>query len=159
MKKSEKIIAAICTMVFGVMLCILKNNFIGILMTVAGVSLIVLGIADIVNRLVPPAVIKIVAGAFIIFCGWVVVEAVLYILAAAALIFGVLLLYDKIKHKICCSTPLLTALEYAIPALCIVIGILLLFHRGAAANLILILCGLLTVCAGGIFLFGALTEE
>lgn len=159
MKKTEKIIAALCTMAFGVLLIVLKDNFIGILMTVAGLSLIALGVMDFVNRYVPPAVIKILSGAFVIFCGWVVVEAVLYVLAAAALIFGVLLLYGKIKRGTPCETPLFGVLDYALPSLCILAGGLLLFHNGSAKNLIFILCGLLTVLIGVILLLYAIPEE
>lgn len=159
MKKTEKIIAALCTMAFGVLLIVLKDNFIGILMTVAGLSLIALGVMDIIHHCVPPAVIKIVSGAFVIFCGWVVVEAVLYVLAAATLIFGVLLLYGKIKRGAPCETALLGVLEYALPCLCILAGILLLFHNCTAKNLIFILCGLLTVLIGVILLLYAIPED
>ena len=159
MKKTEKIIAAVCTVAFGVLLIVLKDNFIGILMTVAGLCLIALGIADFANRLIPPAIIKTVVGAFVIFCGWVVVEAVLYILAAALLIFGILLLYDKIKHKISCYSALGIVIEYALPALCIAVGILLLFHGGTASNFIFVLSGLLTVLIGAILMLDAISQE
>ena len=86
MKRSEKIITALLIMALGILFIILKDAFIALLMTVAGISLIVLGIIDLVDRLVPPAVVKIVAGALVVLCGWVIVEAVLYILAAILLI-------------------------------------------------------------------------
>lgn len=159
MKKTEKIIAAVCTVAFGVLLIVLKDNFIGILMTVAGLCLIVLGIADFANRLIPPAVIKTVVGVFVIFCGWMAVNAVLYVLAAALLIFGILLLYDKIKHKTICSSSFETVLEYALPALCIAVGILLLFHSSVAKNFIFVLSGLLTVLIGAILIMDAIAQE
>ena len=159
MKKTEKIIAAVCTVAFGVLLIVLKDNFIGILMTVAGLCLISLGVADFVGRLIPPAVIKTVVGAFVIFCGWVVVEAVLYVLAAAVLIFGILLLYDKIKHKIVCYNALGIVIEYALPILCIAVGILLLFHSGNAAEFIFILSGILTVFIGAVLMLDAIAQE
>ena len=159
MKKTEKIIAAVCTVAFGVLLIVLKDNFIGILMTVAGLCLIALGIADFANRLIPPAVIKTVVGVFVIFCGWVAVNAVLYILAAALLIFGILLLYDKIKHKTVCSSVFETVLEYALPALCIAVGILLLFHSGSAKNFIFVLSGLFTALIGVILIMDAIAQE
>ena len=129
MKKSEKIIAAILTMAVGVLLIVQQNNFIGLLMTIAGVCLIVFGALDVLHREIPPAVVKIVVGALIIVCGWVLIEAVLYIVAAILLIAGILLLYDKIKKKVVCDTLLFTALEYAVPSLFILIGFLLLFHH------------------------------
>ena len=77
MKKSEKITAAILTMVVGVLLIAMQDNFIGLLMSIAGVCLIVLGVVDIFHHFIPPAVVKIVSGILIIVCGWVLVEAVL----------------------------------------------------------------------------------
>lgn len=159
MKKSEKIISAILMMVLGVMFIILKDKFIGLLMTVAGISLIVLGVADLIENLVPPAVIKIVSGILVIVCGWVVVEAVLYILAGVLLVFGILLLYDEIKNKEGCERLWQTLLRYAVPVICIAIGILLLFHRGEMIEIVLIISGCLIFLEGGILLFNALIEE
>ena len=159
MKKSEKIIAAVLTMVVGIFLIIMQDAFVGILMTVAGVSLLGLGIADIVNRMVPPAVVKITVGVFIILCGWILVEAILYVLSAILLIFGILLLYDKIKNRCRCNTPLETALEYAIPSGIILIGALLLIHQAMAVEIILIICGVLAFVEGGAVLIQAFNEE
>ncbi len=159
MKTSEKIVSAIITMGLGVLLLILKGDFISILMTIAGVSLIVLGVLDIFRNFVPPAVVKIVVGALIILCGWVIVEVVLYIVAAILLIVGILLLYDKVKKKIYCRDLLHTICEYAVPALFIMIGFMFLFHQGKAVNLIFIISGILTLLEGGVLLFNALSEN
>ncbi len=159
MKKSEKIVAACLTIALGILLIVLKNDFISILMTIAGIGLIVLGIMDVVSRNVPSAVIKIVCGTFIIICGWAVVKAVLYIIAAALLILGILLVYYKIKRKVRGCTPFHTVCEYAVPALCIAIGVLLLFHKGAAITVILVISGILTIVEGCILLFNAIAER
>lgn len=159
MKKSEKIIAAILTMTIGVLLIVMQDNFIGLLMTLTGICLIAFGALDIFHREVPPAVIKIVVGVLIIVCGWVLVEAVLYIAAAFLLIAGILLLYDKIKKRVVCDTPILTALEYALPTLCVLIGILFLFHQAVAIEIIFVLSGILTLVEGGVLLVNALLED
>ena len=99
MKKTEKIISALLTIALGVLLILLKGDVISILMTVLGLGLIAFGVVDFCNVLIPPAVIKTVVGAIVILCGWVIVEAVLYVLAAILLIAGILLLYDKIRNK------------------------------------------------------------
>ncbi len=158
MKTSEKIISSIITMGLGVLLLILKGDFISILMTIAGVSLIVLGALDIIRNFIPPAVVKIVVGALIILCGWVIVEVVLYIVAAILLIVGILMLYDKVKKKIYCRDLFHTICEYAVPALFIMIGFMFLFHQGKAVNLIFIISGILTLLEGGVLLFNALDE-
>ncbi len=159
MKKSEKLITALVLMALGVLFIILKDNFIGILMTVAGVSLIVLGIVDVINGGLPQAIVKIVSGLLLIICGWAVVEAVLYILSGILLIFGMLWLYDKIKNGTSCSALWQTVLEYVMPSVCIAIGFLLLFHRSGAVGLILTLCGILAIIEGAILLIDAFMEE
>lgn len=159
MGKSEKIIAAVLTMVLGVLLIVMRDDFIGILMTVIGLGLIALGVVDIVHDKIPTAVIKIVVGGLMILCGWTVVEAVLYILAGLLLICGFLLLYDKIKKHVVCDRLFHTICEYAVPALLIAIGIIFLFHQGKAVNFIFIVSGSLTLIEGGLLLINAMSEE
>ncbi len=159
MKKTEKIISAFLLMALGITFILLKDNFIGILMTVVGGSLIVFGVVDIVNRAFPFAVIKTVSGILLIVCGWAIVEAVLYILSGVLLIFGILLLYDKIKNQPRCSTVWQGILFYATPTVCIIIGTLLLFHRSTMVDFIFIVSGILIVAEGGVLLFNAFSEE
>ena len=123
------------------------------------ICIIVLGVVDIFARAIPPAVVKLVSALLIIICGWALVEAVLYIVAAALLIVGILLLYDKLKNKPTCSTLIAKILEYALPSVMIAIGILLLFCQSAAVNFIFILSGILTLIAGGVLLFSAFYSE
>lgn len=159
MKKSEKILAACLMMAVGFLLIVLKDDMISILMTVLGAGLIVLGIMDLVARHIPIGIVKLVCGVFIIVCGWIIVNAVLYVIAAALLIFGILLVYYKVKKRVRGRTPFHTLCEYAIPAFFIAIGLLLLFHRSAAVEIVLVICGVLTVLEGGVFLFNTLSER
>ena len=159
MKRSEKIIAALLTIALGILFIVLKGAFIGILMTIVGVSLIVLGVIDIVNKLVPPAVVKLVAGGLVIVCGWVIVEAVLYILAGILLVFGILLLYYKIKNHVAGCDILQTILEFATPTICTVIGLLLLFHSGAVVNFVFIASGILAIIEGGLMLYDGIISD
>ena len=158
MKRSEKIITALLIMALGILFIILKDAFIALLMTVAGISLIVLGIIDLVDRLVPPAVVKIVAGALVVLCGWVIVEAVLYVLAAILLIFGILLLYYYIKNNVRGCNLKETILEYVTPSICIAIGVLLLFHTSAIVNFVFIASGVLAFVEGAIMLYETLSN-
>ncbi len=159
MKKSEKIISALVLMALGITFLVLKDNFIGILMTIAGVGFIVLGAVDAIGRCFPLAIIKTLSGALLIICGWAVVEAVLYILSGLLLVFGTLLLCEKIKSGRYCSSFWRGVLEYATPTICISIGILLLFHNSAIVGFVFIFSGVLTIAEGGILLFDAFSEE
>ena len=159
MKKTEQIIAAVLTMVVGILLIAMQDKFIGLLMSIAGACLIVLGLVDLFHRYVPPAVIKIVSGILIIVCGWVLVEAVLYIVSAMLLIAGILLLYDKIKKRVHCDTLFRTVVEYALPSVFIIIGCLLLCHQAFALEIIFVITGIFTLIEGGILLVEAFDNE
>ena len=159
MKKSEKLISAIATIAFGCLLIVLQADFIGILMTIAGIALIILGIIDLFQRRIPLAVIKIVVGIFVIICGWDLTEAVLYVISALLIISGILFLYDKIKHEVRCATTVQTIVEYAEPSILILIGFLLLFNQSGFLNFIFIVSGVLTILEGGLLLIDALSEN
>lgn len=159
MKKTEKIVAAGLTIALGILLMLLKADIISIIMTVLGVGWIALGIVDLVHKLVPPAIVKIVAGAVVILCGWIIVSAVLYIVAAMLLIAGIILLYEKIKNKTCFSSKWKTLCEYAVPVFFILIGLCLLFNQGNTVNWVFIISGLFTVAEGGMLLVTAILED
>ena len=146
-------------MALGVLLLVLKGEVISILMTVIGIGFIVFGIMDIFSSLVPPAVVKIVVGALIILCGWVIVKAVLYIVAAALLIIGILMLYDKIKKKVYCKDLLQAIFEFAVPVLFVLIGVMFLFHQGKSVEWVFIISGILTIAEGAVLLVNALLEK
>ncbi len=159
MKKSEKIISALLLMAFGVMFIVLEDSFIGILMTVAGVGFIVVGVGDIINRCLPLAIVKGIAGLLLIICGWAIVEAVLYIFSGILLVIGALLFYAKLKKGERYPSHWRTAISYATPTVCAVVGILLLFHNSAIVSFVFIVSGVLTVAEGGILLFYAFNGD
>ncbi len=159
MTKTEKLIVALTLMALGVLFILLKDSFIGILMTVAGVSLAALGVVDIFYQRVPLAIVKIISGVLLVICGWLIVEAVLYILSGGLLICGVLALYDRIKNKAWCGSVWQTVLEFATPTVCIALGVLLLFQAAIGVAVTLIFCGILTIVEGGVLLLGTFLEE
>lgn len=161
MKKTEKIIVAALTMLMGVLFLVLKSELISIMMTVAGVSLIVLGVLDLIRRAIPFAVVKLVIGVVIIIFGWVLTAAVLYIVAAALVICGILIIYEKIKNrsKTKKKSLLHTLLEFAVPAVIICIGCLLFFNQTAAVNVVFIISGIFAILDGALMLFNAFAEE
>ena len=159
MTKTQKFLSAVFTVALGVMLIILRSEVISIAMTILGVGCIVLGIFDLVQKLIPPAVVKLVVGTIIIICGWIIVSAVLYVLAGILLIAGILFLYEKIRNRIQCQTWYLTLCEYAMPILCIVIGTLLLFNQGNTVNWVFVVSGIATILEGALLLIDALQTE
>ena len=154
MKKAEKWIVAALTITLGILLMILKADVIKVAMTAIGLLSIAFGVLDLYEKRVPPAVIKIVVGISLIFCGWAFVYAVLYVLAAALVIIGVLLLYEKFKsHPLCDGSLLQTIFRYATAAVCLLIGVLLFFNQKNTADWVFVISGLLMVVEGGLLAF------
>lgn len=160
MKKSEKIISAVLTIAFGILLIVLQSKFIGVLTTIAGICLVTLGVVDLIQKLVPPAVVKLVIGLVILIFGLGdLITIVLYIIAAVLLIIGILMIYDKMKHNIRHASLWYTIMEYALPCIMLVIGLLLLFNQTGLLNFIFIVSGVLTIIEGILILLRTFLED
>ncbi len=159
MTKTEKLIIAIGVMAMGILFILLTDKFIGILMTIAGGSLIALGVVELFYRRVARAVIKLVSGLLLVICGWALVEAVLYILAGVLLVVGILAVYDKIKNGSGCTTFWRTLLSYVLPVIGIVIGVSLLFQGLVDVGVLLVISGVLLIVAGVSILIEALLAK
>lgn len=159
MKTSEKVISAALTIVIGILCLILKAEVISIAMTILGAVLIVVGGMNLIDKLVPPGVVKIVVGVLIIVFGWTIVSAVLYILAALLLIYGILLLYTRIKANVKGARVIDTILAYAAPVVCIVIALFLFFNQGGTVNWVFIVAGIFTIIEGVLMLVDAFKKK
>ena len=155
MKKTEKIVVALLTLLLGIALLILRGSLISVLMSVVGIVFIAFGIIQWIKGQIVLAVIKAVIGIVLIICGWAVVSAVLYVLAAAVMITGILLLYEQLKNQGCGATLLQKIAAFAYPIVCILIGFFLLFNNGNEAQWVFIVSGSLTVLEGGLLLLSA----
>ncbi len=155
MKKSEMIISAIFTIAIGVLLMIMKGEMISVFMTVLGVSLIVFGLLDLLQKNVPFAVVKIVVGGVVILFGWTIVSAVVYILASIVLIVGILALYDCLRYRLHCVQGKEALKILATPVVCILIGLILFFNQW---DWVFVVAGLFTVLEGGLLLWEALSK-
>lgn len=155
MKKSEMIISAIFTIALGVLLIIMKGEMISVFMTILGVSLIVFGVLDLLQKNVPFAVVKIVVGGVVILFGWTIVSAVVYILASIVLIVGILALYDCLRYRLRCVQGKEVLKILATPVVCILIGLILFFNQW---DWVFVVAGLFTVLEGGLLLWEALSK-
>ena len=155
MKKSDIVISAIFTIAIGVLLMIMKGEMISLFMTILGVSLIVLGLIDLLDKNIPFAVVKIVVGGVVIFFGWTIVSAVVYILAALVLIVGILALYDCVRFRLRCMRGKEALKILMEPVVCILIGIVLFFNKW---DWVFVLAGLFTILEGGLLLLDALRK-
>jgi hypothetical protein len=154
-KKTEKVVVALLTLLLGIALLILRGSLISVLMSVVGIVFIAFGIIQWIKGQIVLAIIKAVIGIVLIICGWTVVSAVLYVLAAAVMITGILLLYEQLKNQGCGATLLQKIAAFAYPIVCILIGFFLLFNNGNEAQWVFIVSGSLTVLEGGLLLLSA----
>ena len=152
MKVSNKLLTAILTVALGVMFIILKGEVVSIAMTVLGVALLVAAVIDLVNKQVPPAIVKGVMGAAVILFGWLFVSLALYVMAAVLLIYGLLIVYELAKAKT------KKVLSYVGPVIMIVAAICLLFAQGNAVNLMFIISGAFLIVEGVLMLVDALKK-
>ena len=155
MKKTEKVVVALLTLLLGIALLILRGSLISVLMSVVGIVFIAFGIIQWIKGQIVLAIIKAVIGIVLIICGWTVVSAVLYVLAAAVMITGILLLYEQLKNQGCGATLLQKIAAFAYPIVCILIGFFLLFNNDNEAQWVFIVSGSLTVLEGGLLLLSA----
>ena len=159
MKNTEKVLSGAITIVLGMLLLILRANVISIVMTVAGIALLVLGFLDLMHEKPAQGVCKLIAGGAIILCGWLIVSVVLYLLAAALMVAGIILLYEEVKkeNKECQLWKIIC--NYAFPVTVLIIGFCLFFNQGNTVNWVFIVSGILTIIEGGLLLLKAFSED
>ena len=153
--KKDLLLSSLVTIVLGIWFLIFKGGVVSIAMTVFGVLLIVLGILDLVDKKVVPAVVKIVLGVVVIVFGWALVSAVLYILGALLLILGILMLIDLSNEKLKGKSVFEVLMKILIPALLIVTALCLFFNQGGTLDWVFIVSGVVLIVEGIVMLIDA----
>ena len=154
MTKTEKLIVSIVTITMGVLLIALQDVVVQVITSIAGIMLLVLGVLDVLSKDTLIGMIKFVFGVLVLALGWLIVSAVLYVLAVAVIVLAVWWIYEL--WRVCCIRPKswLFALRYLQPVLLIAIGVLLFFHQGENTEWLFVMSGIFTVVEGAL-LFGA----
>lgn len=159
MKKSDKLVSSIITILLGILFIILKGNVISIAMTILGVVLIILGIIDITNNINNLGIIKLILGICVIVFGWILVSAVLYIIAALLLIYGVLEVLNLMSIKVKGGNTLDTVLIYLVPTFKIFAAICLLFNQGGTISWVFVVVGVFLIIEGILLLLNLSKEK
>lgn len=150
--KEKKILNALLYMIIGAVLCIMKGELIGIAMTVIGVLAIVVGIIDLCKKFIVSGVVKIVFGAFVIYAGWLLVEVILYVIAAILIIQGIIRLIRVLSSLKRLNVALIVIfLVEAI--LTLGMGICIIFYRAETISWVFIVAGVLLIVEGILSLF------
>ncbi len=143
----NNLLTCIVYAVIGLLLVILKGGSLGILMTVVGALLIVLGIVDILQRKddLIKGVVEIVAGILVIVLGWTIAAWVLLIFGIVLIVKGVMEAWNSRKDGFkALIAPLVT----------IVIGVLLVVAKWALMDILCIVAGVIFLINAVLTLFG-----
>lgn len=155
--KSNELLTAIALILIGGLFIIYKGEVISIAMSLIGITLVVLGIIDILRSRVVSGVVKLVFAALVVLAGWLFVTLALYVLGAFLLIAGItqLIALSKLKIK---KMTLPAVMHIAQPIIYILVAICLFFNQGGAISWVFILSGVFLILDGIAGIIGALDK-
>jgi uncharacterized membrane protein HdeD (DUF308 family) len=155
--KSNELLTAIALIIIGGLFIIYKGEVISIAMSLIGITLVVLGIIDILRARVFSGVVKLVFAALVVLAGWLFVTLALYVLGAFLLIAGItqLIAISKLKIK---KLTLPAVMHIAQPVIYILVAICLFFNQGGAISWVFILSGVFLILDGIAGIIGALDK-
>lgn len=142
------VLTSVLFAVVGILLIFLKGGSLGILMTVTGAILIVMGILEIINgKNWLAGIIYIGIGVAIIVLGWLIVDILLLILGIVLCVKGVIDIVSFYKKGFMACLPAI---------ILIVIGILLIFTKiiYKFLDIICIIAGVILILNAVLNLFG-----
>ena len=153
--KSNDLLTAAALILIGLLFIIYKGGIISLAMSLIGITLIVLGIIDIIKKRAVSGVIKLVFSALVMLAGWLFITLALYVLGAFLLVAGVsqLVALSKVKLK---KLTLPVAMHYAQPIIYILIAVCLFFNQGGAISWVFTVSGIFLIIDGIAALIGAL---
>ena len=132
--------------IIGLLLVILKGGSLGILMTIVGALLIVLGVVDIIkNKDLTKGLVEAVIGVAIIVCGWLIADIVLLIFGILLIVKGAMDLFKNLNNGF---------MAMLSPIVTIVIGVLLVIAKWALLDVICIIAGVIFLVNAVLALFG-----
>ena len=155
--KSNELLTAIALILIGGLFIIYKGEVISIAMSLIGITLVVLGIIDILRARVFSGVVKLVFAALVVLAGWLFVTLALYVLGAFLLIAGItqLIALSKLKIK---KMTLPTVMHIAQPIIYILVAICLFFKQGGSISWVFILSRVFLILDGIAGILGALDK-
>ena len=154
---SNELLTAAALIIIGLLFIMFKGGVISIAMSLIGITLIVLGILDVLRQRVVSGIVKLVLAALVMLAGWLFITLALYVLGAFLLIAGAgqLVALSKLKFK---KLTLGVAMHFVQPIIYILVAICLFFNQGGAINWVFTVSGILLLVDGIVGLIGALDK-
>ncbi len=159
MKKTSQLISAIMTLVLGILFLILKDDVIGIALTVLGIVLIITAVLELIRKNFTSGIIKAVLGIAVLVIGWTLLDIAIIVVGIVLMVYGILELIKRIVAIVKKQTDgfLATILGFIAPAICIAASVLLL--TGKALDIGITIAGVLFIIDGVLALIGALASK
>ena len=157
--KSSRIISALMTLALGILFVILKQEIIGIAITVFGVALIITAVLDLFRKNITAGVIKGVLGVVVLVLGWALLDVALLILGIVLLIYGILELIRRIRIGKNGGKLWAVVLGLIEPVICIAASIFLITSRGEAITWTILIAGIFLIVDGILALISALGSK
>ena len=154
---SNELLTAAALIIIGLLFIMFKGGVISIAMSLIGITLIVLGILDVLRQRVVSGIVKLVLAALVMLAGWLFITLALYVLGAFLLIAGAgqLVALSKLKFK---KLTLGVAMHFVQPIIYILVAICLFFNQGGAINWVFTVSGILLLVDGIVGIIGALDK-
>ena len=147
MKKLQKLMPSLFTILVGVLFVMLKSAVIPIAIKVIGIGLVVLAVLALFSRNAPSCIVYAVMAVLVFVAGGLFVNVAFYVVAAVLLIRGVTQLYALVTDKSIRSS-VLTLILFIAPLLNIAAGVCLLLDLSATLSWIFILVGIMLIIDG-----------
>lgn len=133
MKVSSKIYSAIISIAVGLMFIILKDDIIGIALTLVGIGAVIMAIVDFVNRQIQSGVIKAIIGVAVLVLGWVFVDIAIYIIAGALIALGISQIITAVRLSVF-GNILQKVFMFIKPVATLAAGLCLFFNKGGTMD-------------------------
>ncbi len=153
MKKHDKLLTALFTIVLGVLFIILNVDVVSVGMTIIGAALIISSVLELLKKHISQAIIKLVIGIVIIVFGWTLVSVALYIMAFMSLLISVIQILTIVK------TTKSFRVSYLQPIMGLIVAGCMLFNQGGTISWVFIVSGICLIFEGVFAIFELINNK
>ena len=142
------IVSAVASIIVGVLLIMFKDAVVSIAMTALGITLMISGALDIVNKYFQIGILKAIFGVLVLIFGWLFIKIALIFIGAVLIYRGALALYAFRKSGDIYPKLVDRIFIISAPILNIAAGVCFILNQSASLMWIFILAGFLMVADG-----------
>ena len=160
MRKATGLISGIMTLILGILFVVLQNRLVSIAIGVLGITLIIMGVIDLIRARYVMGVLKILFAVGVLTFGWLIIDIWGIIIGVALLLYGALTLIRRIKAPNKHRRLFSTAIGFIESALCIIGAIFLIGGGvGEVISWAIIAAGVIFIIEGILAIVGTLLAQ